>query len=50
MRVPGQKFFVPANIMTIAGMTRSYKPNRFKARAAIHNINTPHHDRRHLSG
>jgi hypothetical protein len=25
MRVPGQKFFVPANKKTIAGMARSYK-------------------------
>jgi hypothetical protein len=25
MRVPGQKFFVPANNMAIAGMARSYK-------------------------
>ena len=24
MRVPGQKFFVPANKNTIAGMARSY--------------------------
>jgi hypothetical protein len=24
MRVPGQKFFVPANKQTIAGMARSY--------------------------
>ena len=25
MRVPGQKFFVPANLQLIAGMARSYK-------------------------
>ncbi len=25
MRVPGQKFFVPANHQLIAGMARSYK-------------------------
>ena len=28
MRVPGQKFFVPANKKTIAGMARSYKCTR----------------------
>ncbi len=27
MRVPGHKFFVPANKKTIAGMARSYNPS-----------------------